>query len=89
MDIYEVLSQKQHDPHYLKKYINFIKNCLKTNMSLDIIKKSLAFGDTFVHYHLDIQNYQLLKLYNHKINHYTDNIRRHSCNQTHILQPVH
>ena len=31
MNIYKILSSKEHNPHYLNKYINFINNCIVHN----------------------------------------------------------
>ena len=32
MDIYDILSSKPHNPHYLSRYIKFIENCQQKNV---------------------------------------------------------
>ena len=40
MDLYQTLSQKPHNPHYLKRYISFIRNCsIKNEYVNDYIEK--------------------------------------------------
>ncbi len=34
MNIYEILSSKSHNNHYLKRYYNFINSCIETNKNL-------------------------------------------------------
>jgi hypothetical protein len=35
MDIYSILSSKQHNPHYLNKYITFIEKCQQKNVDCE------------------------------------------------------
>lgn len=35
IDIYEILTSKPHNPHYIDRYINFLTDCLDANESLD------------------------------------------------------
>lgn len=36
INIYSILKSKPHNKHYLNKYWNFIQNCVKANVTLDI-----------------------------------------------------
>lgn len=55
--LYEILSKKEHNTHYLKRYIRFILSCLSNNSSKDLS------GVYFEEHHIAPKSYDLFPEY--------------------------